>query len=92
MIKSYSKSYSYNKDLYILIYTGNLCVQSKIIRKKWTHPSLIPVFLIAEKQQSLAEALKFSDFQFVLWKIQSNCKGGLFCIANLLEVGRKTFF
>ena len=36
---------------------------------------------------------KFSDFQFVLKKIKSNCMSGLFCIANLLGVGRqKTFF
>ena len=71
----------------ISIYIGNLCVQSKImIRTKWTY-SLPPsrVFLIAENSQ-------FSDFHFNLWKIKSNYMSGLFCIANLLEVGRKKTF
>ena len=40
--------------------------------------------------------MKFSDFQFVfinvLGKIKRNSMSGLFCIANLLEVGRKTHF
>ena len=37
--------------------------------------------------------LEFSDFQFnVLWKIKHNCISGLFCIAHLLEEGKKTFF
>ena len=49
------------------------------------------VFLIAEKLRGLL-SLKFSDFQFVLWKIKSNCMSGLFYIANLLEVGRKKIF
>ena len=37
--------------------------------------------------------MKFLDLQFVftnvLWKIKRNCMIGLFCIANLIEVGRK---
>ena len=28
----------------------------------------------------------------VLWKTKSNCMSGLFCIANLLELGRKKNF
>ena len=40
--------------------------------------------------------LKFLDFQYVfvnvLLKISSNCMSGLFCIANLLEMGRKKKF
>ena len=42
--------------------------------------------------------LKFSDFQFafcfftVLEKIKPDCMSGLFCILNLLEVGRKKHF
>ena len=40
--------------------------------------------------------LKFLDFQYVfvnvLLKISSNCMSGLFCIANLLEIGRKKIF
>ena len=37
--------------------------------------------------------LKFLGFQFivinVLWKIKRNCMSGLFCIANVVEEGRK---
>ena len=40
--------------------------------------------------------LKFLDFQYVfvnvLLKISSNCMSGLFCIANLLEMGRNKIF
>ena len=91
----------------ISIYIGNLSVKSKImIRTKWTYPlplstvflfalfALFALFcLISLKTAKSAKTLKFSDFQFVLWKIKSNCMSRLFCVANLLEVGRKkTFF
>ena len=40
--------------------------------------------------------IKFSDFQFVLItalsKMKHNCMSELFCIVNLLEVGRNSFF
>ena len=49
-------------------------------------------FLNCSKTAKSTKTLKFSDFQFVLWKIKSNCMSGLFYIANLLEVGWKKFF
>ena len=90
----------------ISIYIGNLSVKSKImIRTKWTYPlplstvflfalfALFALFcLISLKTAKSAKTLKFSDFQFVLWKIKSNCMKGLFCIGNLLGVGRKKPF
>ena len=86
----------------ISIYIGNLSVKSKImIRTKWTYPlplstvflfALFALFyLISLKTAKSAKTLKFSDFQFVLWKIKSNCMSGLFCIANLLELGKKKY-
>ena len=49
-------------------------------------------FLNCSKTVKSTKTLKFSDFQFVLWKIKSNCMKGLFCIGNLLGVGRKKPF
>ena len=46
-------------------------------------------FLNCWKTAKSTNALKFSDFQFVLWKIKSNCISGLFCVANLFDLGRK---
>ena len=52
----------------------------------------VSVFLIAEKLLSLL--LKtFSLFLLnVSWKIKRNCMRVLFCIAHLLEVGKKVVF
>ena len=48
------------------------------------------------KTATPTKAFKFSDFQFVfinvLWKFKRNCMIGLFCTANLLNVGRKKMF
>ena len=53
----------------------------------------VTVFLVETTKPMI---LKFSGFLVVLltilWKIKDNCMSGSFCIANLLEVGRKIFF
>ena len=81
-------------------YIGTLCVQAKMmIRTKRTYllysstPAI--VFLFVEKLLTLW----FSNFQtfslfllIVLWKSKHNCMSELFCIANLLEVGRRNIF
>ena len=62
-------------------------------KTKLTYPLFFPtsvtVFIIAKTS-------KFSDVQFafvnILRKIKCNCMTGLFCIANLLKVGRKKHF
>ena len=63
-----------------------LCRQKQ---RSYPLPPSTPVTVLFIK----AMTLKFSDFQFVLikvlWKIKCNCMSGLFCIANLLKVGRK---
>ena len=54
----------------------------------------VTVFLSAEKLLSLW--LWILDFQFVfikvLWKNEGNCMSELFCIGDLLELGRKKHF
>ena len=81
----------------ISIYIGNLCVQTKImIRTKWGYPLSFQNFLNCWKTAMYTKILKFSDLQFVfvytLWKIKRNCMNGLFCMTNLLEVGRIKHF
>ena len=55
----------------------------------------VTVFLIAEKLLSLwIWNLQTSSLYFltVLRKIKSNCRSGLFCMANLLELVKKNIF
>ena len=75
----------------ISIYIGNLWVQFRNKDKnKMNLPRLsFHSFLNYWKTTKSTKTLKFSDFQFGLSKVKSSCISGLFCIANLFEVGRK---
>ena len=105
--KKMSKAIEKNKSTVMIknlyedyISLGNWCGQTKImIRTKRTYPlpSSTPStsFLIAEKLLSLLfwNFQTFSLFLSTVRKIRRNCMSGLFCIANLLEMGTKnTFF
>ena len=76
-----------------------MCTEKIRIRTKQTYhlnPSiLVTVFLIAEKLLSLW-LWNFQTLSLLLltavWKTMRNFMSGLFCIANLLNMGRKKYF
>ena len=82
------------------IYIGNLGVQTKVIIRTKTNSPFPPFYFSCSflncRKTAKSMTLRFSGFQFVFinvrWKFQPNYMSGLFCIVNLLEMGRKKYF
>ena len=89
-IESYDKKPVWYFDLYWKVLSTN---KKNDNNKMNLSPPSFHSFLNSRKSVKSTRTLKFSDFQFaffnVLWKIKHDYIGGLFCIANLLEVDRK---